>query len=67
MSDKPVWTQQTSKHFVLQRGDQSVSLHYEDAGFQSVWAVYAGDRLIGRVAEFMQARGMAMQAAGLHV
>lgn len=64
MTEKPVWTQQTSKHFTLERGDRKVSLHYEDAGFQSFWAVYDGDRLVDRVPEFMQARGVALQATG---
>lgn len=63
MSEKPVWTQQTTRHYTLRQGDRTVDLHYEDAGFQSRWAVYVNDRLVERCAEFMQARGIALEVA----
>lgn len=63
MSGKPVWTKHNAHRYALDHAGRRVELHYEQAGFQSGWAVYAGDRLIERCAELMQARGLALQVA----
>lgn len=63
MTEKPVWTQETTLHYTLRTGARRVDLRYEPAGFQSGWAVYVGSQLVDRCAEFMQARGVALQAA----
>lgn len=62
MPAKPIWKQRSSHHFILEHGDHCIELRYEDAGFQSHWAVYDGNRVIGRTPEFMQARGVALRA-----
>ncbi len=64
MSDRPTWTQRTSRHYEMRHGAHRVDLRYEDAGFQSRWAVYLDSRLIDRCVEFMQARVVANRLAG---
>jgi len=64
MSDRPTWTQRTSRHYEMRHGGHRVELRYEEAGFQSRWAVYLDSRLIDRCVEFMQARGVAHRLAG---
>lgn len=63
MSERPTWTQQTSRHFEMRHAGRRVELRYEEAGFQSRWAVYLDSRLIDRCVEFMQARGVALRLA----
>ncbi len=63
MSAKPIWTQENSYSYAVELGGRRVELQYEQAGFQSGWAVYAGDRLVERCAELMQARGLALALA----
>ncbi|MCW2236494.1 hypothetical protein [Azospirillum canadense] len=63
MSGKPTWTKENSHSYAVEHAGQRVDLRYEPAGFQSGWAVYAGDRLVERCAELMQARGLAMALA----
>lgn len=63
MSEKIVWTKQSAHRYALDHAGRRVELQYEQAGFQSGWAVYAGDRLIERCAELMQARGLALRVA----
>ena len=63
MSDKHTWTKESSHHFSLHHGAHRVDVRYESAGFQSGWAVYDGPRLVDRLPEFMQARGVALEVA----
>ncbi|MGQ9371886.1 hypothetical protein [Azospirillum sp. ST 5-10] len=63
MTEKFTWTQESARHFSLRRGAKQVDLRYEEAGFQSSWAVYDGPRLVSRLPEFMQARGVALELA----
>lgn len=60
---KPTWQQESAHHFIAVAGERRVDVQYEPAGFQSGWAVYTDNRLISRCAEFMQAKGVALQAA----
>jgi len=63
MSNKPIWKQETSLHYSLQSDETHIDVRYEPAGFQSAWGVYVGSRMIDRCSEFMEARGVAIQAA----
>ncbi|AWK85591.1 hypothetical protein [Azospirillum thermophilum] len=63
MSQKPTWTKENAHHYAVELAGRRVDLQYEQSGFQSGWAVYAGDRLIERCAELMQARGLALRLA----
>ena len=63
MTEKPIWTQESSRHYTLNVADRRVDLRYEPAGFQSGWVIYVGSRMIERCQEFMQARGVAMAVA----
>lgn len=56
MSEKPIWTQESSLHYTLRHGGQRIDVRYESAGFQSAWGIYVDSRMIQRCAEFMQAR-----------
>jgi len=63
MTEKPIWTQESSRHYTLEVADQRVDVRYEAAGFQSAWAICVGSRVIERCQEFMQARGVALAVA----
>ncbi len=63
MSTKPIWTKETPHRYAVEHDGRRVELQYEEAGFQSGWAVYTGETLIRRCAELMQARGVAFEAA----
>lgn len=63
MSQKITWTQENSHHYAVEHDGRRVELQYEQAGFQSGWAVYADDTLVDRCAELMQARGVALAVA----
>lgn len=63
MSPKPTWTKENSHRYAVEHAGRRVALQYEEAGFQSGWAVYAGETLVERCAELMQARGLAMALA----
>ncbi|MCG5240380.1 hypothetical protein ACIU1J_02515 [Azospirillum doebereinerae] len=63
MSMKPTWTKESPHRYAVEHSGRRVDLHYEEAGFQSGWAVYAGDTLVRRCAELMQARGVAVALA----
>ena len=56
MSEHPIFKQQSSYHWTVEHQGRSVELHYEQAGFQSGWAVYCENRLVERCTELMQAR-----------
>ncbi|WP_207458595.1 hypothetical protein [Azospirillum sp. SYSU D00513] len=59
MSEHPIFKQQSSYHWTVEHQGRSAELHYEQAGFQSGWAVYSGNHLVERCAELMQARRVA--------
>lgn len=63
MIGKSVWTQESTRHYTLSLADRRVDVRYEAAGFQSVWAICVGNRVVDRCKEFMQARGLALAMA----
>ncbi|SMH58877.1 hypothetical protein [Azospirillum agricola] len=63
MSIKPIWTKESPHRYAVEHSGRRVELQYEEAGFQSGWAVYAGETLVRRCAELMQARGVAVAVA----
>lgn len=63
MSEKLIWTKENSLNYAVEHDGQRIDLRYEQAGFQSGWAVYAGGALVERCAELMEARGLAMTLA----
>lgn len=63
MSLKPTWTKENSLSYAVELEGRRVDLRYEASGFQSGWAVYAGEELIERCGELMEARGLAMALA----
>ncbi|WP_449231155.1 hypothetical protein [Azospirillum doebereinerae] len=63
MSMKPIWTKESPHRYAVEHSGRRVDLHYEEAGFQSGWAVYTGETLVRRCAELMQARGVAVALA----
>ncbi len=60
MSNAPTWTKETPYSYAVEQGRCRVELQYEEDGFRSGWAVYAGENLIRRCAELIQARVVAM-------
>ncbi|KAA0683443.1 hypothetical protein [Roseomonas genomospecies 6] len=63
MSSNPIWTKEDSLTYTVELDGRRVDLRYEASGFQSGWAVYAGNKLVERCGELMQARGLAMALA----
>lgn len=63
MSSNPIWTKEDSLTYTVELDGRRVDLRYEASGFQSGWAVYAGNELVERCGELMQARGLAMVLA----
>lgn len=63
MTEKPIWTQESSRHYTLNLADRRVEVRYEAAGFKSAWAIVVGSRVVERCQEFMQARGVALAVA----
>ncbi len=63
MSLNPTWTKEDSLTYAVELDGRRVDLRYEASGFQSGWAVYAGDELVERCSELMQARGLALAIA----
>ncbi|ALJ35633.1 hypothetical protein D9623_11635 [Azospirillum brasilense] len=57
------WTKEDSRTYAVELDGRRVDLRYEASGFQSGWAVYAGDELVERCSELMQARGLALAIA----
>ncbi|MGY0782273.1 hypothetical protein ACW7BC_30715 [Azospirillum argentinense] len=49
--------------YTVELDGRRVDLRYEASGFQSGWVVYAGDELVERCSELMQARGLALAIA----
>ncbi len=60
MSNTPMWTKENAYSYAVEHRGRRVELQYEEDGFRSGWAVYAGESLIRRCAELPQARGVAM-------
>ena len=60
MSNAPTWTKETPYSYAVEHCGRRVELQYEEDGFRSGWAVYAGESLIRRCSELLQARGVAM-------
>ena len=63
MSSNPTWTKEDSLTYTVELDGRRVDLRYEASGFQSGWAVYAGNELVERCGELMQARGLAVALA----
>ena len=63
MPARPVWTKLSPRHFRLQHAGRRIEIHYEGAGSQSGWSVYAGGKLVNRRPGFLDARGLALSLA----
>ncbi len=60
MTKKPLWKQVSPRHFTVENGSRRAELHYEDAGFQSGWGVYADGSFVRRRPGFMEARDITL-------